>query len=663
MSDFFVLLVNMKEKRLKIGFISNNANGKTGLGRNIKALLPILYKKDKWDIHMLNQGMGDNDANYQRFPWKNEGAIKNFDQQRFHADQNYQRFVAYGGTAVADFVIKNQLDCVIALDDPWAFPAEAYFKTDWYQNIKQNFFPILTIDSEPVLPLIKEWAENNQNLHFWASFGERLLKEENFEKYKHVKTMYPAFNIESFKPLLEVERQELRKQNNISKDEKIIIYIFRNQLRKLAWAEMEALAKFKKQNPISKKTRLLFHTSFSEGAGWPLDQIRQELGLDREDILATYFCVNCGNWEIKPFDGEFKDCKFCGAKGCPPTQHNQRGDGQKTAGIDSTIDEENLNKIYNLADGACSCATSGGSELFSQESMLAGIPFSSFPYSCGEDYVKNDFVFSLKGTYTRECGTSFKKFVPDINSIVKFYDFIWNLTIDQKKKITREARQWTIDNFEAHNIANKYEKIFDSCKPIDWKPFIEKKKELKNPNAQIQDAQDDAEFVRQCYKEILANPNVEETDKSGFNHWMNFLKQSTDKAKLKNDMVTVFRNAAASHNQQNNPMPFDIQLDNNDKSRILLVLKQSFGDHYILTSLLPEIQKKYPESSIYIGCEEKYFPIYEGNQYVKKCLPWINEFNNEMWATGFGAHKGFFNTYINIGLSTQLTLNYLTNDY
>ncbi len=637
----------MNQKQLNIGIITNNPAQKTGLARCVKAWLPLVYKTGKYNIFFLNQGMPDNDPIYQKFPWKNFGVFKNFDQNRFNTDPNFQRWVAYGNAAVEDFIISNRIDVAIHADDIWS--AENYLRTDWFNHMKQNFIQWSTIDSEPALPAFKDWAENCPNLWFWASFGERILKEENIEKYGHVKTLYPAFNTKDFYPLPENERLELRHKFGIKDDEKVIIYVFRNQLRKLAFAHMEALAEWKKLHP-DKKIRLLFHTSWSEPAGWPLDRIREELKLDKEDILTTYFCRNCGEWNVQCFQGEDLDCQSC------------KGQKSKiTAGISSTIDEKNLNKIYNLADGACSCATSGGSELFSQESMLAGIPFSSFPYSCGEDYVKNDFVHKLRGTYTREVNTSFKKFVPEIKSLVEFYDIVWNLSKKEKEKITTQARQWTIDNFDAEIIANKLMTFFDSCKSIDWDTYLSKKQEIKPINAQIEDKVNDNDFITECYLKILnMTPSAED---EGRKYWQSHLSQPKDKNQLKNEMVNLFRSEGHKHNMKVQPQSFESLLDPTDKSRVLIYLPQSLGDLYILTSLLPEIQNKYPNSSIYIGCDIKYHEIFENNSFVKKCLPILPEMQNEMIMVGFANNKGLFNHYINVGLSTQSILNYLSNKY
>ena len=48
---------------------------KTGFSNNARALIPYLYKNQRYDIYHLKQGVGD-DPQLQKFPWKNEGFIR-----------------------------------------------------------------------------------------------------------------------------------------------------------------------------------------------------------------------------------------------------------------------------------------------------------------------------------------------------------------------------------------------------------------------------------------------------------------------------------------------------------------------------------------------------------------------------------------------------------
>ncbi len=501
-------------KRLKVGFISSFPLAKTGFSRSAKAFLPILFRKNKWNIFYLNQCMPPNHPDFQKLPWVNDGVFKNFDQNRMNQDQGYARFVSYGNCAVEEFVTKNKLDVCFHIEDIWSSSIDAYLKTEWFKHIKNNFVQWSTADSLPLLPDFLEWAKSGCHMWFWSSFAEREIKKIDNKLFSHCKTLHGAINIEEFKPLSQKEKTELRHKFNIKDDEKICIYLSRNQLRKQFWALLEALRDFRKLYP-NKKLRLLFHCKWNEPGGWPLDRIREECGLKKEDVLTTYFCRNCQDWNVQSYEGEDLDCKCC--------------NGQKTritAGVDSTINEVDLNKIYNLADGSASLPTSAGLELCHCESLLAGIPLGTVPYAGAEEFTPNNFVFKINGYFTRECGTSFRKFVPNISSVVEFLKYIHDLPQPKRENIINEGREWCIKEFDANIIAFKIEQFLDSCQPIDWQPYFDKKKELKDPNAPIDiNIEDDYEFIFSSYEKVLNMWDMRDKSKPEIIHWWNFLNQ------------------------------------------------------------------------------------------------------------------------------------------
>ena len=246
------------KKRLNIGIISNLPGvGKTGLARNQGALLPMLYDLNKYNLFFLAQGANCGDPNFQKLPIKVEGVFRNFDQVRFQQDDGYKRHVAYGNCSCEEFVVKNRLDIVIHSDDIWSANFQNYCSSDWFQNVKQNFIQHSTCDSLPILQDFLDWGKSGCQMWFWTSFAEKELKQINPELYKHCRTVHGAINTENFKPLLRHERLELRHKFGIQDDEKVFIYLSRNQLRKVGfWADIEAFAKFKKRHP-TKKIKLL----------------------------------------------------------------------------------------------------------------------------------------------------------------------------------------------------------------------------------------------------------------------------------------------------------------------------------------------------------------------------------------------------------------------
>jgi len=321
--------------KLRIGFSSSYPFARTGFSRCMGALLPYLYKTKKYDIHLLAHSMQDNHPDFARGAWKTEGVFRNFDQQRFERDEGYKRFVAYGNLATEEFVLKNKLDVMIAAEDGWAFQPEFFFDKPWFNHINKNFLLWTTVDSVPILPLYMDWAAKVPNMWVWASFAEREMKLIDGTKYGHVQTVHGTLDVNKFSPLTTQDKSQLREKFNIKQDEILIIYLGRNQTRKHFIANLEALAKLRKQNP-QYKVRLLFHCFWAEPIGWPLDRVREEVGLKKEDVLATYNCMQCGRWEIRPYEGEFKDCKHCGIKGGPQSQQTPGGTGQITAGVGSS---------------------------------------------------------------------------------------------------------------------------------------------------------------------------------------------------------------------------------------------------------------------------------------------------------------------------------------
>lgn len=662
----------MEQRKLRVGIVTSSILVKTGFSNNVRSLLPYLYRTDKYELFHLNQGVGDT-PEFQRFPWSNCGVFQNgtFDVGRFQSqDEGYKRHVSYGNLAIEKFIINNKLDVVIGIEDVWAFQQDSYFKSKWWTYLKDNFLLWTTADSLPILPDFKAWAENCPNIWFWSSFAEQALKEEDGEnaekhnkenkepykqKYQHTTTVPGCLIAEEYKPILRYQREELRKQFNIDKDTTIFLQIGRNQLRKLFPFTIESFAKFKKRNPTA-KAKLLFHTAWYEG--WPLERLRNEWKLEKDDILTTYFCRNCGKWEIKPYEGEFKDCKFCGIKGQPPHQHNPLGNGQKTAGVDSTITNKEMSKIYGICDASISAFTSGGLEFFNVESLLSGLPLLCSDYSCGTDFTSQDFVFSLDGTHTYEVGTAFQKHVPNLNTMIKFYEKICEMPEDKRKEIGKRGREWALKTFDVSVIGKKLEDWIDARKPIEWD--FKYTFEPKNPFANINDISDNREFIKHCYHEIL-KMNVKDDD-SGLLYWEKFLSNPQQN---RQQMVDYMRNVAAGENQKNaTQIDYGETLIKNGKKNLLIVLKESIGDIILSTSLFKSFRHNYDKNNwnIYYATLPQYKEIVEGLPEIDKVLDYQDFMESELHCTGMGKNKGYFDAYAHLGNAQQHKLNYLTNN-
>lgn len=66
---------------------------------------------------------------------------------------------------------------------------------------------------------------------------------------------------------------------------------------------------------------------------------------------------------------------------------------------------------------------------------------------------------------------------------------------------------------------------------------------------------------------------------------------------------------------------------NDNKIKILIALKESAGDIFLITATVDSLKKKYPNSSIYIACNKQFWDILEGNPNIKGVL----EFHDSMY--------------------------------
>jgi hypothetical protein len=284
------------------------------------------------------------------------------------------------------------------------------------------------------------------------------------------------------------------------------------------------------------------------------------------------------------------------------------------------------------------------------ESLLAGIPLATVPYSSGEEFTDNDFVYSIDGTFTRECGTGFKKFVPNINSIVKFYKKICDLDPKERKEIAEKGRKWVIEHFDAKIIAQKVETFLDLLTPLNWDNF-KASSNLKNPNAPFPQVETDEDFVKTLYQTIMLNTG----EPKGVSDWLNTLKAGISRE----EVYKYFINVAQKENKQQQKVGLEELLDNNGKKRYLIVLRKSIGDLMMVSSLLKNLKERIPDYDIYFATEPQYFPVLEGNSYIHKLIPFHELMDEELKMLGIGKNKGLFDGYCNLSFNTQINYNYI----
>ena len=630
----------MKKKKILVH--SNHCRAYTGFGKHTKNILIHLQKTGKYEIVEFSNGVHWGDPKLKNFPWKCEGSLPNNPAllKELNKDPNLARQAGYGGQTIDKIIEQEKPDAYIGIEDIWAFTD--FTKKTWWNKI--NCMIWTTLDSLPILPEAAKAASDIKHYYVWATFAEKALRKMGHD---HVRSMHGALDTDVFYRLKDEERLKLRTMLDIDKDDFIIGFVFRNQLRKSVPNLLEGFKLFTNQNPKS-KAKLLLHTHWQEG--WDIPRLIKEKEINPQDVLTTYFCKSCKRYEVKSFNGETKeegenqDCKFCGAK-----------KSQVTTNVKEGVNEEQLNEIYNLMDVYCHPFTSGGQEIPIQEAKLTELITLATNYSCGEDVCTDDAAgYPLNWSEYREPGTQFIKASTNPDSISHQLKKVFKMKPERREEMGRKARKFAIDNYSIEVIGKRLESIIDNMPEVDYD--FDFSIALKNSEYKGKDIEDTSEWLIDIYKNIL-DMSVDENE-DGHKHWTKRMSEGMQRT----DVLKYFRSVAEEENNKNKKTSFQDILGDDDKGkRLLISMPQSIGDVYLCTSLLKNIKKTYPKYNIYFATKPEYFTILQGNPYIYKTIPWTSQLDSLTTLEGQGEHEGYFEIAFLPFIGTQRMLNYMHN--
>ena len=415
-------------RKKKLVFHSDFALSKTGFGRNTKAILSYLFNTGKYEIISIAGGISKAHPELERTPWKSLGVVPVSGQEQVdcNSSPDKARLYAYGAYEVDKVISEEKPDVYITAQDFWG--VDFVISKPWFNNITSAIWT--TLDSLPLLPSAVKEAPNVKNYWVWSNFAE---KEMHKLGHTHVKTIHGCIEVSDFKPLPPEEKTSLREKNNISNDEFIIGFVFRNQLRKSVPNLLQGFKIFKDKNP-NVKAKLLLHTHWQEG--WNILKLCKESEVDNSDILTTYVCKACRGYEIKNFAGPELNCSYC-----------KTNSASVTTGVSYGVNEKQLNEIYNCMDVYCHPFTSGGQEIPIQEAKLAGLITLVTNYSCGAEMCCPEaYSYALDWSEYREFGTEFIKASTSPQSIAEQLKKVLDMSAEEKNKIGLQI--WATTNPE-----------------------------------------------------------------------------------------------------------------------------------------------------------------------------------------------------------------------
>lgn len=626
----------MRKKRIL--YQSDSALAKTGFGRCSKAVLTYLYKTGKYEIFHYCGGTKWSDPSLLRTPWESFGTLPDNEQElnNLNRDPNMARAASYGAHNLNRAIERAKPDVYIAAQDIWGI--DFALGKNWFNEINSVFWT--TLDSLPILPSAVDAASKVKNYWIWSNFATEELHKLGHE---HVKTMHGPVDERFFKRLPNEVKMEMREKFGISKDTFVIGYVFRNQLRKSVPNLLEGYALWKKKNHI-RKAALLFHTHFGEG--WQIKKLAKEYNVPPEEILTTYICRGCKNYEVTQFTEVEKDCKYCnGKKSCTTTN------------IGAGVNEYQLNDIYNLMDVYCHPFTSGGQEYPIQEAKLAELITLVTNYSCGEEMCEGAAAsYALDWHEYREHGTEFRKASTCPRSIAKQLQKVFTMKPDKRLEMGQKARKWALENYSIESVGKKIESFLDSCELVDW-DNISIEELPKDPFYKMPEIESQKEWLLHMYHNILNMKHIDDKDE-GYQYWEQQIARGLTRAQVEKE----FKRVAMEDHQKRSGVKFEELLGKDDKGkRVLYVMPQSGTDVFISTGLFKSIKEQYPDYNLYIATDPKYFNMLKGNEYVYKTIPYVPQMDDLLWCEGFNDHEGFFEVAFLPHFSTRKNIDYLHN--
>lgn len=639
-----------KKRKKKILFHSDFALVNTGFAKNTRNILSYLYKTGKYEIVNLACHAQENSVDLTRTPWKSVGSVPNQNEvnaylSKFKPEQQpYEaRNIHYGSIAIDRVVNSFKPDVYFGVQDIWG--VEYAIDKNWFSKITSVIWT--TLDSLPLLDSAIAAAPKVKHYWMWSDFATQEMHRLG---HKHVKTVHGAVEAKNFYPLSAEEKESLRKRFNLSGCF-VSGFVFRNQLRKQVIQLIEGF-KFLRDKYPTQKHKLFLHTYWPESQGWDIKKYINYYKLDNNDVVTTYVCRACKDYNITNYVGEDIDCPHCKAqKSCV------------TSNINIGVDEKQLNEIYNILDLYVHPISSGGLELPIVEAKLAGVPTAVTNYSCGEEMCckeANSFVLEYEKYY--EPQTNFIKSTTYPHSIEKAIFQAYTMDKEELVEMGLNGRKWVLEGFETSIIGKILEDLIDNA------PYIENFDELVKPiKADIRANVDDIfsapkeMFVDELYRRVLKR----EPDEGGRQHWLKTLGDGFD-PNLRQNVIQFFKKTAADENAKNgipdNEVKFDDLLDKDDAGkRILYVMPEGIGDVFLSSSLFSSLKAQYPDHNLYVATKPEFQCVLHGNPYIHKILPYVPQMDSLLWSEGQANHMGFFEIAFLPFVTTQRFLTYLHN--
>lgn len=429
------------KKILLVNDFSQSSSGYGIYGRNLLER----FVKDGYDVAELATFVGENDERIKKCNWKVYPNLPSNEQEEKEYNSNFQN--SNGKWRFEKTCLDFKPDYVLDIRDVYMYEFEAYSPFRKFYN----WIIMGTIDGIPQHPQWLDIYKSADSILCYTNWGKKILNDYGINSFG---VAAPSASNKFFP----VEHDTIQKiKTALGVDGKVVGSVMRNQPRKLFNELFEGFSKY--LSISEEKTTLYCHTTYPD-LGWDLADLLIKHNL-LSSVIFTYKCMNCQ----QIFPSYFRDirsiCPFCKqASVRMPDGHN-------------SVDEETMNKIYNMFDCYIQLASREGFGMPQAEAAACDVPVINMNYAGMSDM--KDTISALnceiKGYYL-SYPMNMMEALPDTSDLANLIDYVLNnITKDKsyRKSFENNYNSWD----------NTYEQWKNAVESLEIKGW--KKPQLNNP--------------------------------------------------------------------------------------------------------------------------------------------------------------------------------------
>ena len=394
-------------RKKKILFVTEASFHPTGYSVYTKEVLSRLLKYKEFEVAELASFCDPsaeelNNAKWKIYPDGPPASNK-------EAVAEYGRSNKFGEFSFNHVLLDFQPDFVMDIRDWWMLEFEE--RSPFRKFFNWAIMP--TVDAEPQNHQWIDTYANADAVFAYSEFGRDVMLNQS-DNINFIDVASPCGSA-AFYPMK--DKRAHKESMGIDPNSIIFGTVMRNQRRKLFPDLFAAFRQMLDKNPQLNNCFLYCHTSYPD-VGWNIPELLQKYGLSNK-VLFTYKCRNCNHIYPSFFNDSIDHCRNCNKV------------ASTLVGIKNRIEEDDLNRIYNLFDVYIQWANSEGWGMPQLEAAHAGLPVISMYYSAMQSIVDNIKGVGINpAAYYLELETGCKRAVSDIN---KLADTISNLAKDSSK--------------------------------------------------------------------------------------------------------------------------------------------------------------------------------------------------------------------------------------